>query len=877
LEKITFIGEHLWVGAIGNSFVFLSLVSALVSAIAYYFYSKEQLTSEWKRFARISFSIHSFSVIGIAATLFCMLFNHMYEYSYVWQHSNNSMPMQYIMSCFWEGQEGSFLLWTFWNVVLGNILRRTIDSKWEAPTMAVFALVQVFLASMLLGIIIGDFTLGTNPFILLRENPEYANVPFVQMPDYLSKIDGNGLNPLLMNYWMTIHPPTLFLGFASTLPPFAFALAGLWKRDFTSWQKPALTWTFFSIMILGTGILMGGAWAYEALSFGGFWAWDPVENSSLVPWILIVAAGHVMVINKNKGGSLFMTHLLSISSFLLVLYSTFLTRSGILGTSSVHAFTDLGMQGQLVIYVISFIFICVALLIHDKLIRTTYVMCSLLILVASVLYGYKKMILLGWLGASTGITIFSYIKYFPKEEEEESLYSREFWMFVGSLVLMLAALIITYFTSIPVLNKLFMLEKAPVKIAEYNLWEIPFAIVTLVLIAVTQFFKYKKTDPKTFFKQFRMSLLLALVFGLTCTIPLYFLKDYSAAKTLEKWNLISYALLFIAGLFAVFANAEYAMRVLKGKLRHAGSSIAHIGFAFILIGALISTSKKQTISQNTSKSSVEALGEGFSGKKSLLLNKGDTLPMGKYMVTYKSKRRDGIDVYFNIDYFERNEKGDIRRNEKGEPVKAFELNPMVQDNPKMGRAANPDTKHFLDHDIYTHIAAATMTDDNDKKKDVYQEPTNFIGHIGDTIFANNAIILIDSITTNLNEEQFAKNDSSLIVTAVLKATDINGKIFRATPKYVLKNSMIMPEQFELNDLGLKFVFWKINPAEGSVEIQMSEKVGNTKDFVVLEAYMFPYINVLWLGCIIMIIGTVIAIMERRRVNALKRTADLKSL
>jgi len=870
LEHITYIGEHLWVGTLGNAFVYLSLVSALVAAVGYFFYSNEVLTTEWKRFARISFSVHSFSVVGIAATLFYMLFNHMYEYSYVWQHSNNSMPMEYIMSCFWEGQEGSFLLWTFWNVVLGNILYRNIDSKWEAPTMAVFSLVQVFLASMLLGITVSDFSLGTNPFILLRENPDFANLPFVQNPEYLAKLDGRGLNPLLMNYWMTIHPPTLFLGFASTLPPFAFALAGLWKRDFTSWQKPALTWTFFSIMILGTGILMGGAWAYEALSFGGFWAWDPVENSSLVPWLLIVAAGHVMIINRNKGGSLFMTHLLSISAFLLVLYSTFLTRSGILGNSSVHAFTDLGMQGQLVIYVISFILICVALLIHEKLLRTSYVMGSLLLLAIAVVYGHKTAILLLWLGSSLFLTVYAYIKYFPKEEEEESLYSREFWMFIGSLVLLLSSLIITYFTSIPVLNKLFGLDKAPVKIPEYNLWQVPFAIVTLVLVAVTQFFKYKKTDPKTFFRQFRVSLLLAFVFGLTCVIPLYFLKDYATAKTSDKWNLISYALLFIAGLFAVFANGEYALRVVKGKLRHAGASIAHIGFALILVGALVSTSKKQTISQNTSRKSVEGLGQDFNAKKSLLLTKGDTLPLGKYMVTYTGKKREGIDVYFHMDYFERDAKGDLKRDETGNALKAFELSPMVQDNPKMGKASNPDTKHFLDHDIYTHITYADLSDEADRKKDAYKEPTNFIGHMGDTIFAENAIILIDSITTNLNEEEFSKNDSMLVVTAVLKATDINGHVYRATPHYILKNSMIMPDQFELNELGLKFIFWKINPAEGSVEIQMSEKVSNAKEFVVLEAYMFPYINLLWLGCVVMVIGTWIAIVERRRVNKLKK-------
>jgi cytochrome c-type biogenesis protein CcmF len=858
---MNYVGEHLWVGQLGNAFIVLSLIAALFSGIGYYFYARETLTSEWKRFANTAFTIHSISIIGIAATIFFMLFNHFYEYSYVWQHSNNEMPMQYIMSCFWEGQEGSFLLWAFWNVVLGNILRKTIDAKWEAPTMAIFALVQVFIASMLLGVYIGDYKLGTNPFILLRENPEFANLPFVQFENYLEKLDGRGLNPLLMNYWMTIHPPTLFLGFSSTLVPFVFAIAGLWKRDFTTWQKPALTWTFFSIMILGTGILMGGAWAYEALSFGGFWAWDPVENSSLVPWLVMVGAGHVMIINKNKGGSLFMTHLMAIASFLLVLYSTFLTRSGILGNSSVHAFTDLGMQGQLVVYVLTFVFLCVVLLIHDKLIRVSYVMISLLMLFVGITFGYKINLLLTWLALSFIITIYSYIKFFPKEEEEESLYSREFWMFVGSLVFLLSSLVITYFTSIPVMNKLFHLEKAPIKIADYNLWMIPFTIIVLLLVAVTQYFKYKKTDPKQFIKHISLSGILAVVFGLSAVIPLYFLKDYSLAKSIDKWNLISYGLLFIAALFAVFCNLDYWMRILKGRMRHAGSSIAHIGFALILLGALISTSKKQTISQNTSQKNVASLGENFNAQKSLVLTKGDTLPMGNYLVTYKGKERKGIDVFFNMDYFTKDANGKL--------IKAFELSPMVQDNPRMGQASNPDTKHFLSNDIYTHITYADLADNTVTKKDAYKEPTNFVGHMNDTIFSDNAIIKIDSITTNLTEQEYSANDSLLVVTAVLKATDINGRVYRATPKYILKQNMVMPDEFVLDELGLKFVFWKINPNEGSIEIQMSEKVSNTKDFVVLEAYMFPFINVLWLGCLVMVIGTIVAIIERRRLNKLK--------
>jgi cytochrome c-type biogenesis protein CcmF len=611
-------------------------------------------------------------------------------------------------------------------------------------------------------------------------------------------------------------------------------------------------------MILGTGILMGGAWAYEALSFGGFWAWDPVENSSLVPWLVMVGAGHVMIINKNKGGSLFMTHLMAIASFLLVLYSTFLTRSGILGNSSVHAFTDLGMQAQLVIYVLTFLMICVVLLIHDKLLRVSYIMISFMMLFLGIVMGYKIILLLTWLGMSFVLTVYSYMKFFPKEEEEENLYSREFWMFVGSLVFLLASLVITYFTSIPVFNKLFSLEKAPIKVADYNLWMVPFAIVALLLVAVSQFFKYKKTDPKRFLKHIGWSGIFSVIFGLSAVIPLYFLKDYSLAKSVDKWNLISYAILFITALFAVFCNLDYWMRTLKGKTRHAGASIAHIGFALILLGALISTSKKQTISQNTSQKNVASLGENFSAKKSLVLTKGDTLPMGNYLVTYKGKERKGIDVFFNMDYFTKDKDGKL--------VKAFELSPMVQDNPRMGQASNPDTKHFIGSDIYTHITYADLSDNSEIKKDAYKEPTNFVGHMHDTIFADNAIILIDSITTNLTEEEYTKNDSLLVVTAVLKATDINGAVYRATPKYILTNNTVLPDQFELNELGLKFIFWKINPQEGSIEIQMSEKVNNTKEFVVLEAYMFPFINVLWLGCLVMIVGTTVAIIERRRKN-----------
>lgn len=857
MNDIQYVGERLWAGQLGNGFVVLSFVAAILSCISFYI---SHSNKSFLKLARFSFNLHSFSVIGVAGTLFFMLFNHYYEYQYVWQHSNPEMDMKYIMSCFWEGQEGSFLLWTFWNVVLGLILKAQLkNGDWEVPVMTVFSLVQVFLASMLLGIYLIDYKIGSNPFLLLREHIDLKNLPWLQSANYMANTakTAKGLNPLLMNYWMTIHPPTLFLGFASTLVPFAFSIGALWNRKYTQWQSIALPWTYFGVLILGVGILMGGAWAYEALSFGGFWAWDPVENASLVPWLVLVAAAHTMIINKNKGGSLFTTHFLTISSFLLVLYSTFLTRSGVLGEASVHAFTDLGMTGQLVIYVLTFIFISVALLITDKLFKTSYIVISFLILAVAIMYGYKKILLMSWMGASTIVMIFSYYKYFPKEKDEEELFSREFWMFLGSLVLILSSLIITYFTSIPVLNKLFGTDYAPPKPHVYNTWMVPFVIVLMLLIAAAQFLKYKKTDSKKFWKRISYPFILAVLFGTVCAIPLYFMNDFSKADGSRKWELISYGLLLITSLFAVFANADYWLVILKGKVSKSGAAIAHIGFALLLLGALISTSKKVVLSKNTAERKVSGLGNDFDDKKSILLTVGDTLPMGPYLVTYTGKKREGINVYFSVDY--------LKLNKDNKPEFDFTLVPHVQDNPRMGRSPEPATRHYIDRDVYTHVTYADMNIDTAAaKKNAFGTAKNYIGHVGDTIFASNAFIIIDSLKTNLTKTQYEKNDSLLEVTAVLRCINVNTEAFMAYPKFIIKKNVVIPEEDVVDELGLKLVFWKINPEDGTIEITMSEKLSNNKDFIVMEAYVFPYINVLWLGCLIMSIGTVIAILERVR-------------
>ncbi len=326
---IAFIGEELIWGKLGNMLIMLAFTASLLSSFSYLIALRTGENS-WKTIARSSFAVHTISIFGIIGLIFYLVVGHRFEYHYVWEHSNTAMPLKYIFACFWEGQEGSFLLWIFWHVILSWIIIFSAK-EWENGVLFIISLVQVFLTSMILGVVIFGHKIGTNPFILLRDHPDFADLPFIKLPDYLSRVhDGRGLNPLLQNYWMTIHPPTLFLGFASTVVPFAFAMAGLLRKKYSEWIKPALPWAYFGIMILGTGILMGAAWAYESLSFGGFWAWDPVENASLVPWMTLVGLGHVMLINKHRGTALVSSIALSVITFFFILYSTFLTRSGVL-------------------------------------------------------------------------------------------------------------------------------------------------------------------------------------------------------------------------------------------------------------------------------------------------------------------------------------------------------------------------------------------------------------------------------------------------------------------------------------------------------------------------------------------------------------------
>lgn len=950
MDSINYIGEHAWAGQLGHILAIISFVGAGLAALAYLI-GTQRNDESWRSLGRLAFRVHSAAVVGIVAVLFTMLFKHWFGYDYVWKHSNLQMPMRYIASCFWEGQEGSFLLWTFWHMVLGNIViwrykgGTLLTSKdlgdrsesrmvnWESPVMTVMASVQIFLAMMLLGVYIGDVRIGSSPFLLIRELPENLGLPWTLAPDYLARIpqfaDGRGLNPLLQNYWMVIHPPTLFLGFASTLVPFAFAIAGLWTGERRAWISSALPWTFFGVMILGTGILMGGAWAYEALSFGGFWAWDPVENASLVPWLTLVAAGHLMLINKRRETSLFTAFFLTLISFILVLYSSFLTRSGVLGDTSVHSFTGDGMLAGLLLFTLFFIGLSVFMLITERGQRRFYALMALALLAVGVLLEVQVGAILLFAALSIGMLVMAYRNGFSSKEPEEALWSREFWMFIGSLVLLLSAVQITFSTSIPVFNLMlepfgeffgklgestgssFIAGLADAQLAppgdaitHYNKWQLPFAFIVSMLVAFTQYLRWKDSDMK----KFRRDMLLSLLVAIVVTGVAAWLLEYTATQ-------LQYIALLFATIFAISANALYIPKILKGRLKNAGPSVAHVGFALVLLGALISTGNKTEVSQNTKGMDLRYLSEGFSNNSDILLYRGDTVRMGEFYVHYKEKQQDGINLNYLMDYFAV-EPRDYRQNdtvrvgdmlfvakkdhratavflldqpENWEPIEEytkrdlwytdewtytrpgaalFELAPFVQLNERMGNVAEPSTKHWLHRDLYTHIRYGDLSTESDSIAEGWMPDRLYEKSVGDTIVTPSSVVIIDSVYTLQDSTTMAMlGEQYTVYAAKLRIRDLYraDRWFDARPVVIYANGApVAGKSAELLPLRMRY---GLATVEGDLNDQRSLKLGLNvaeAEFVVLQALVFPGINILWLGCLLLAIGSGMAVWQRTR-------------
>lgn len=800
-------GEHLFWGELGHLFAVLSFVASLIATIAFFKASQNNLQDDyrtWIRFARSAFLVETVCVFGVFLTLYYIISNHYHEYYYAWNHSSRSLEKKYLFASFWEGQEGSFMLWNIWHCVLGWILIWR-SKKWEAPVMGVLSFAQVCISTMLLGIYFFGVKVGSNPFALLRNE---LNAPILfQNPDYLQfpKIfEGNDLNTLLQNYWMVIHPPVLFLGFASTIVPFAYCIAGLIKNDH-SWAKVAIPWAAFSGAVLGTGIMMGAAWAYESLSFGGYWAWDPVENASLVPWIMMVAGLHTNLVYKSSGYSLKSTYIFYILSFSLVLYSTFLTRSGILGDTSVHAFTGADMTTQLVLFVLIFF------------------------VPAMILYFYRS-------------------KKIPSIKKEESTYSREFWMFIGALVLCLSSIIITAKTSIPVYNKIFGTNIAEPEdtVFSYNQIQVFIAIIIGVLTAITQYLKYKNTDKKVFYKKILVPTIIALAISLCISLIGNINYDAKGAGFM-----IAIHVAMFAAVYGVVANFSYIWIGLKGKMKSAGASIAHVGFGLALVGILISSSRKQVLSENTTGFSLLEKSKDFDPAENITLFKGIKTDMGKYDVTYArdSLNNSNHKKYFELQFVSKDGK------------EKFNVYPDVLKNNKgnEGFSPNPDKKHYWNRDIFVYVSAMQNGEEDDTSQ---YKPVAM--KAGDSTFYSNGIIILNNVVKNSDSLQKKLLPGEVGIGMNMTVIAKDGMQYRAMPAVALKENILRSIPDTVIAQGLIIRFDKLADADGNkIELGIKEDK-SVQDIITLKVYLFPFINLLWIGIIIMVIGFIISIVQRVR-------------
>lgn len=490
-------GDPVNFGIVGTWVTFLATLSAAACFLLW-----GQGREAFARPAKALYGVQVAGLVTLAGWLLYLFSTHQYQYAYVANYSSRSMPAKYVFAAFWGGQEGTFLLWALFSTMFGLLLLRAKNRL--VPTAMFFAnWAPIFLLFILT---------VQSPFRLLQVAPP----------------DGAGLNPLLQDPWMTIHPPTLFLGYSSLIVPYALALATLVHRDARSWVSGAPPFVLLSTVILGTGFTMGGLWAYKVLGWGGFWGWDPVENASLVPWLFNVALLHGLLVQRATGALGRTTLFLGITSYLFVLYGSFLTRSGVLADFSVHSFVDLGLSGFLLAFLGFFAVV-----------------------------GYGAWAIRSRAFAQVGVTLGGF--------------SREFALWLGLLVFSLMAVLTMLGTSAPLISRLFG-EPGNVQVDYYNRVNGPLGLLVCVLVAIGPLSRWRQESPRGIWKPATP----ALIAGLALALVVF------AYGMREPMRL---ALAFGSG-FAFVANVQVLFKAARRGLSYAAGYVSHLGAAVLLLGIL---------------------------------------------------------------------------------------------------------------------------------------------------------------------------------------------------------------------------------------------------------------------------------------------------
>ncbi|HDL04577.1 MAG TPA: hypothetical protein ENH25_10655 [candidate division Zixibacteria bacterium] len=540
-------------GQLGDLAIYLALGMTILSGLAFFVTAlgKRNLFDLGKK------AYYLFLVFTTAAVvyLFYLFFAHDFSIEYVYGYSSSDLPFFYLLSAFWGGQEGTYLLWTFFSGLFGLIILSR-GGRYKMYAMSFYSLVNLFLIVMMITL---------SPFKKLG----------------FAAAEGAGLNPLLQDPWMVIHPPIMFVAYAMAAVPFALVLAAMVRKDYTDWLKITFPYIVITSLSLAIANVLGGYWAYKTLGWGGYWAWDPVENTSFIPWVVSLGLIHSLLVEKRSGALRRSNLLLTIFVFLLVIYGTFLTRSGVLADFSVHSFVDLGANAVLISFVLLYLII------------------------------------------SAGIFLFFRTPDKAGKPLSYNLLSRDFVLFIGMLLLVILGVVVLFWSSLPFLTQYLSDNPTAAEISTYNTFAFPFAILISLFITLGPFVRGSGGKPEGVNTKILTAVAISLVvsavlwltelISLTIAITLFIylgaMLIYIGFKALRKNLIISlaagligmaislflgvrgvdYLFFFAAAAAAAGAHIIILTEYIPGNINAAGGYLTHFGFALMLIGILASS------------------------------------------------------------------------------------------------------------------------------------------------------------------------------------------------------------------------------------------------------------------------------------------------
>ena len=493
-------------------------------------------------------------LITISSAILTYAFlNRDFSIEYVANYSNRDLPLFYTVSAFWAGQKGSLLFWSLLLSLFAAVV--VIQNKNKNRDFMPYVISIISITQCLFLVLM---TFAEKPFELIYP-PE----------------DGSGLNPMLQNPGMVFHPPTLYMGYVGFTIPYAFAMASLLTGHLGDvWIKTTRRWTIFSWFFLGMGNLFGAWWAYRVLGWGGYWAWDPVENASFMPWLTGTAYLHSVMIQERRDMLKVWNMVLIVLTFSLTIFGTFLTRSGVI--QSVHSFG----QGPVGYYFLGFLIIVIGF--------SSYLIVSRLSILKS-------------------------------NNELDSIVSRESSFLFNNLILVGAAFATFWGTMFPLISEAIKGEKVTVGPPFFNQVNIPIGLVLLLLVGICPLIAWKKASINNFKRNFLIPFIVSIIGGIAL-MPI-------GTGHLMAWLSFTISIFVITTIVMEFYKGAIARRettgegfvkalitlIRKNKRRY-GGYIIHIGVVLMYIGIT---------------------GTSYNMEKEATLKKGESMSIGDYKVVYK--------------------------------------------------------------------------------------------------------------------------------------------------------------------------------------------------------------------------------------------------